>query len=115
MANITKISGVLYSAITRIGPKLKADVQRVAGRDRPPTTPTCTEYTFGYSSNSSSEACSNFAAGSTGTYYHDESTGTLYSDSCGGTQAGDGYYADRSGYRSYFSGTLSEILGRCRR
>lgn len=112
MANITKISGVLYSNITRIGPKLKADVQRVGGRDKPPT---CTEYTFGYGRDGSSEACSNFAAGSTGTYYHDESTGTLYSDSCGGTQAGDGYYADGNGYRSYFSGTLSEPLGGCRR
>lgn len=115
MANITKISGVLYSNITRIGPKLKADVQRVVGRDRPPTSPTCTEYTFGYSRNSSSEACSNAAAGSTGTYYHDESTGTLYSDSCGGTQAAGGFYADSNGYRSNVRGTLSEPLGSCRR
>ena len=112
MANITQISGVSYSSITEIGPVLKANIQNLGGVDTPPT---CTEYTFEYDSGGSDKACSNFAAGSTGTYYHDESTGTLYSDSCGGTQAGDGYYADGNGYRSYFSGTLSEPLGGCRR
>jgi len=107
---ITKISGVAIELITKIGPKAKSDVTKIAGKDKPAAGPTCTSVIFGYDASEARRACS----ASQAIYYHDETSGTLYSDSCGGTEAPDGYYANGDGYRQYTGGTLSGILGACR-
>ena len=111
---ITKISGVLFELITKIGPKAKSDVTKIAGKDKPAAGPTCTQITFGFHYRFPRDACSNFNAGETAVYYHDETNGTLYSDSCGGTEALDGYYANGDGYRQYTRGTLSGVIAPCR-
>jgi hypothetical protein len=107
MADVTRISGVLFELITKIGPKAKSAITKIGGKTKPPT---CTRYEFGYNSRGSREAC---RAISSATYYHDETNGTLYSDSCGGTEAADGYYANGDGYRQYTGGSLSGVIGTC--
>lgn len=107
---ITRISGVLFELIEKIGSTSKSAITRIGPEDKPAAGPTCTEYVFGYNQRDSRSAC---RAASTSTYYHDETSGTLYSDSCGGTEAADGYYANGGGYREYAGGTLSGILGAC--
>ena len=108
---ISKISGVLFDLIAKIGPKEKSAIAKVGPEDKSAAEPTCTEYEFGYNSRDPRGAC---RATETAIYYHDETSGTLYSDSCGGTEAADGYYANRDGYREYTEGELSGILGACR-
>jgi hypothetical protein len=107
MADVTRISGVLFELITKIGPKAKSAITKIGGKTKPPT---CTKYEFGYGRRESREAC---RAAVSATYYYDETSGTLYSDSCGGTEAPDGYYANGDGYREYTGGELSGILGDC--
>jgi hypothetical protein len=111
MADVTRISGVLFESISKVGPTAKSAITKIGGTITPPT---CTEYEFGYNSRESRGAC---RATVSAIYYHDETSGTLYSDKCGGTEAADGYYANRDGYREYIGrdtgGELSGILGAC--
>lgn len=102
--------------IEKLGPKAKSTVEKLGPRDKPAAGPTCTTKTFGYDYKVAGNACSNYAGGTTSTYYWDESTGYLYSDSCGGTEAAAGYYADGDGYRFYNLGThtLSAVIAGCR-
>ena len=107
MADVTRISGVLFELIAKVGPTAKSAITKIGGTTTPPT---CTKYTFGYNSKDSRGACSAIVSA---TYYHDETNGTLYSDSCGGTEAPDGYYANGDGYRQYTGGSLSRVIGAC--
>ena len=109
MADITKVSGVLFESISKVGPTLKSSISKISGKTTPPAI-TCVEYTFMYAADEE-EICEDLK---TSTYFHDETNGTLYSDSCGGTEAEVGYYRDRSEYREYIGGSLSSVLGRCR-
>jgi hypothetical protein len=108
MADITKVSGVLFESISKVGPTLKSSISKISGKTTPPAI-TCVEYTFIYADNVK-VICS---AKETSTYYHDETSGTLYSESCGGTEAEVGYYRDDDGYREYTGGSLSKVLGTC--
>jgi len=109
MADITKVSGVLFESISKVGPTLKSSISKISGKTPPPAI-TCVEYTFMYAADEG-EICEDLK---TSTYFHDETNGTLYSDSCGGTEAEVGYYRDDDGYREYTGGSLSSVLGRCR-
>ena len=109
MADVTRISGVLFELITKIGPKAKSAITKIGGKTKPPAI-TCVEYTFMYTADEG-EICEDLK---TSTYFHDETNGTLYSDSCGGTEAEVGYYRDDDGYRQYTGGSLSGVLGTCR-
>jgi len=106
---ITRISGVLFELIEKIGSTAKSAITKIGPEDKPAAGPTCTEHVFGYDASEARRACS----ANQSTYYHDETSGTLYSDSCGGTEAPEGYYANGDGYREY-TGALSGILGACR-
>jgi len=109
MADITKVSGVLFESISKVGPTLKSSISKISGKTPPPAI-TCVEYTFIYAT-AQRDICS---ARETSTYFHDETSGTLYSDICGGTEAEVGYYRDNAEYREYIGGSLSSVLGRCR-
>jgi hypothetical protein len=109
MADITKVSGVLFESISKVGPTLKSSISKINGKTTPPAI-TCVEYTFIYAT-AQRDICS---ARETSTYFHDETSGTLYSESCGGTEAEVGYYRDDDGYREYTGGSLSGVLGTCR-
>jgi len=41
MADVTKISGVAIELITKIGPKAKSDITKIAGKQKPAAGPTC--------------------------------------------------------------------------
>ena len=110
MADITKVSGVLFESISKVGPTLKSSISKISGKTTPPAI-TCVEYTFMYAADEE-EICEDLR---TSTYFHDETSGTLYSDICGGTEADVGYYLDSSGYRQYTGGSLSKVLGECRK
>jgi hypothetical protein len=109
MADITKVSGVLFESISKVGPTLKSSISKISGKTTPPAI-TCVEYTFMYVADEG-EICEDLQ---TSTYFHDETNGTLYSDICGGTEAEVGYYRDGKEYREYIGGSLSSVLGRCR-
>tara|TARA_B110000285_G_C15130551_1_gene623252 strand:+ start:140 stop:703 length:564 start_codon:yes stop_codon:yes gene_type:complete len=112
MADVTKISGVAIELITKIGPKVKSAIKKIAGKQKPAAGPTCTKITFAYGS-TGKDVC---RARETSVYFHDETNGTLYSDSCGGTEANDGYYLSREeeGFRQYIGGSLSGVIGSCK-
>ena len=109
MADVTRISGVLFELITKVGPTPKSAITKIGGKTTPPAI-TCVEYTFIYASDVE-EICNEER---TATYFHDETNGTLYNDICGGTEADVGYYRDDDGYREYAGGSLSKVLGTCR-
>lgn len=109
MADVTRISGVLFELIAKVGPTAKSAITKIGGTTTPPAI-TCTQYTFMYAA-AQRYICNNTE---TSTYFHDETSGTLYSDICGGTEAAVGYYRDNSGYRQYTGGSLSKVLGTCR-
>jgi hypothetical protein len=47
MADITKVSGVLFESISKVGPTLKSSISKISGKTTPPAI-TCVEYTFIY-------------------------------------------------------------------
>jgi hypothetical protein len=47
MADITKVSGVLFESISKVGPTLKSSISKISGKTTPPAI-TCVEYTFMY-------------------------------------------------------------------
>jgi hypothetical protein len=109
MADVTRISGVLFESITKVGPTAKSAITKIGGTTTPPAI-TCVEYTFIYTADVE-DICDETR---TSTYFHDETNGTLYNDICGGTEADVGYYRDGDRYREYTGGSLSGVIGRCR-
>ena len=81
MAFISKISGVSYSSITKIGTILKANVQKVGGKDKPPTCLIISNLAYG---STGGAACQNTNRSE---HYHDETNDRLYTDSGWGTEA----------------------------
>jgi aminopeptidase-like protein len=108
MAFISKISGVSYSSISKIGTILKANVQKVGGKDKPPT---CGSLTLSYG-DSGGAACKNTKRT---THYYDKTNDILYTDSCGGTEATYGFYSDGKDYREYNADGLSAPIAKCGR
>jgi hypothetical protein len=109
MADVTRISGVLFESISKVGPTAKSAITKIGGTITPPAI-TCVEYTFIYTADVE-DICDETR---TSTYFHDETNGTLYNDICGGTEADVGYYRDGDRYREYTGGSLSGVIGRCR-
>ena len=109
MAFISKISGVSYSSISKIGTILKANVQKVGGKDKPPTCVSIPNLSYGETGQA---ACQNT---NRTTHYHDETNDILYTDSCGGTEATYGYYSNGGDYREYNADGLSAPIASCGR
>jgi hypothetical protein len=112
---ITKISGVLWANLAKVGGIAKASITDIGGASAgSPPGPSCTTVYYGYSDGrrgNITDACFDFPQ----PYEYDPSTGALYSfELCGVVYAESGYYAG-NGAIFFFDGNTLQFYDVCPR
>jgi hypothetical protein len=111
---ITKISGVPWANLAKVGGIAKASITNIGGASTPPPPPSCTTVYYGYSDGRRSpitDACTNLPQ----PYDYDSTTGVLYlAGQCGVTYANGGYYSS-GGAIYFFDGSTLQFYDMCPR